>query len=113
MNFGKLEDTPVDLRILSDVINKDVHKKLKYNENKRVLDEKVEDLEVTNTASNRKMEKVGKKIPHHGHDKYATTHDFNNFSVAVFNERLKKAKLPTNADLANVEQRAIGNNKKK
>ena len=81
MNFGKLEAPPVDLRILSDVINKDVHKKLKYNENKTVLDERVEDLEVTNTTSNTKMEKVGKKIPVHGHDKYATAHDFNNFQL--------------------------------
>ena len=52
-----------------------------------------------------------KKISNH--NTYITTNDFNKFSGAVFDERLKQTKLATVIDLNNVEQCAIKNEKKK
>ena len=49
------------------------------------------------------------KIPNH--DKYITNNNFNKFSGAIIDERLKEAKLAPNNYLNTVEQRAIRNNR--
>ena len=46
------------------------------------------------------------------HDKSITTIDFNKFSSAIFDGRLKQAKLSTGINLNTVEQRAIKNEEK-
>ena len=43
---------------------------------------------------NTKIDKIEKKIP--DHDKYITTLELNKFLGAIFDERLKEAKLATN-----------------
>ena len=57
-----------------------------------------------------KLEKL-KKNPDDA--KFITTIEFNKFLGTIFDENLKQANLATNADLANVEQRAIENKKPK
>ena len=53
--------------------------------------------------------KILKKTPKH--DKVITIDDIYKFSVTIFDERLKQAKLAANKDLDFVEQRAIKNEK--
>ena len=55
------------------------------------------------------MLKILKKPPKH--DKVISTDDIYKFSVTIFDERLKQAKLAANKDLDFVEQRAIKNEK--
>ena len=62
---------------------------------------------VKNTDYITKVEDIEKKIPNN--DKYIATNDFNKFSVAKFDERLKKSKLATNSPLNTIEQRANKN----
>ena len=45
-------------------------------------------------------------------DKYITVNDFNKLLGAIFDQRLKEAKLATNNDFNTVEQHAIRNKKK-
>ena len=51
-----------------------------------------------------KLGKVKKNIPDDA--KYIITNEFNKFVGAIFDEKLKQAKLGTNKDLTDVEQRA-------
>ena len=53
--------------------------------------------------------KILKKPPKH--DKVISTDDIYKFSVTIFDERLKQAKLAANKDLDFVKQRAIKNGK--
>lgn len=46
------------------------------------------------------------------YDKYITANDFNKLLGAIFDQRLKEAKLATNNDFNTVEQHAIRNKKK-
>ena len=57
-----------------------------------------------------KIEEIEKKL--RGHNKYITTNDFNKFSGAMFEERLKQIKLATNNDLNTVQQNAARNKEK-
>ena len=52
--------------------------------------------EVENSA---KITKIEKKRTDHNHDKYVTTPEFNEFTVAVFDARLARANLITKADV--------------
>ena len=56
-----------------------------------------------------KIEDITKKVPNH--NKYVTNNNFNKFPGAIFDERLKEAKLATNNCLNTVEQRATRNNR--
>ena len=57
-----------------------------------------------------KVEKLKKKFSDHA--KYITTAQFKKFSGKIFCAKLKQAKLATNKDLTDVEQRAIENKRK-
>ena len=65
-------------------------------------------LQFKKLKTTQKIKEIGDKII--DQDKYITTSDFNRFSVAIFDERLKRIKLATTTDT--VEQRAIKNEKK-
>ena len=65
-------------------------------------------LQFKKLKTTQKIKEIGDKIL--DQDKYITTSDFNRFSVAIFDERLKRIKLATTTDT--VEQRAIKNEKK-
>ena len=49
---------------------------------------------VEKAECNRKIAEIENKIP--GHDKYITTNNFNTFSGAIFDKKLKQAKLAIN-----------------
>ena len=59
------------------------------------------------SARDVRIKDIGNKIP--VHFVYIITIDFSKFSVVIFNEKLKGAKLTTNTDLVTSEQCATGN----
>ena len=89
LDIYKLETSPIDLNKLSSIV-------------KNVLVGKVNDIQTNNISDlvketdyyNTRIEDTGKKIPNH--DKYITTCDFIKFSAAIFDGKLKQAKLATN-----------------
>ena len=107
-----IETTTVDLHKLSNVVKSDAVKKTLYDE----LVKKVNAIQtiatsdlVKKTDYDTTLEETKRKIPNH--DKYITTNDFNKFSGAIFDERLK-TELTTNKALNTVEQCPIKNEKK-
>ena len=70
LDVGKLKTVPIDLKKLSDVVNKEVLK-TKYNTEKQDLEKKLENVEnkisdvsglATNTAFKQKSEKLEKRF---------------------------------------------------
>ena len=80
------------------------------------MDKKVNAIQTTGSDlvkkadCNTKIEDIKKKVPNH--DKYITKISFDKHTGAIFDERLKQAKLATIKYLNSVEQRAIRNEKK-
>ena len=109
LDIDKLKTVTGDLSKLTNVVKSDVVKKTVYDG----LVKKVNAIQTVDTT-NFVIEiiEIEKRIP--DHDKYIPTNDFttNKFSGAIFDARLKQAKLATNIDLNIVKQRTIRNEEK-
>ena len=109
LDTDKLKTVPVDLCKLSNVVENDVVKKIVYDE----LIKKVNAIQANDTTdlfNNTQIDEIEKKISDHG--KYTTTIKFSTAWSTMFDEILKQAKLATNNDLNDVEQRSIKNERK-
>ena len=104
VDIDKLETIPFDLSKLSNVIENEVLKKTVYGEfvKKANVIETIDSSDFIKKADYvTNIDDIKKKILNH--DKYITTNDFNKFSGAIFDERLKQENLVTNNDLNTVE----------
>ena len=104
VDIDKLETIPFDLSKLSNVIENEVLKKTVYGEfvKKANVIETIDSSDFIKKADYvTNIDDITKKILNH--DKYITTNDFNKFSGAIFDERLKQENLVTNNDLNTVE----------
>ena len=113
LDTDKLKTVPVDLCTLSNVVEDDVVKQTVYDE----LIKKVNAIQANDTTDlfkktgcNTQIDEIEKKISDHG--KYITAVKFSTAWSTMFHEILKQAKLATNNDLNDVEQRSIKNGRK-
>ena len=92
---------PVDLKKLSDVVDKEVVKKDVYDE----LVKKVNAIQTTDTSNedkkDTKIEELEKKImiTTHDHGKYNTNQEFNKLTSENFSAGLKQANLANKNDI--------------
>ena len=115
--IAKLENTPVDLRKLNDVVKNQVVENTLNNElvKKAMLFRLlILVIQLKKADYNRKIAKIEKKILDHNHGKYVTTQEFNNLTVDIFVARLAQTKLTTKAGIADfVKETDFGKKLKK
>ena len=90
LDIGKLENTPVDLRKLSNVVKNDAVKNTEYDE---LVKKVINTINTTDTSHlvkkkpdyNTKINEIGKKITDHDHsNKYITAQEFNQVNFIKF-----------------------------
>ena len=93
---------PVDLSKLSVVVKKDVAKKTKYDELKKLTILRLMVLAswLKRLTMTQKLLKLKKKILDHNQDKYITTQEFNRLTSENFGAKLKRANLASKNDMA-------------
>ena len=100
-NFAT-KSAPVDLSKLSVVVKKDVDKKTKYDELKKLTILRLMVLAswLKRLTMTQKLLKLKKKILDHNQDKYITTQEFNRLTSKNFGAKLKRANLASKNDMA-------------
>ena len=101
LDVDKLETTPVDLKRLNDVVDKEVVKKDMYDE----FIKKVNAIQTNDTSDlvkktdyNTKIGEIEKNITDHDHNnKFIITQEFNTLAAENFAARLKQANLAIKA----------------